>query len=165
MFSNFFTFAVYLGYNWATSVALFQVIELIHTERYRKIYGDDPFHPQLPPNYTYASQLPPLHDYGIVENVRVLVTPRSGDIDDQKLRQTQRRPMNAAEMPVIAVLPADSKNSNARVVQNKHERNLQQQTYNSYEAQQNDYNADFRNWQWCELMVGRQRKAMISRNW
>ncbi|XP_011197262.3 uncharacterized protein LOC105221833 [Bactrocera dorsalis] len=156
---------LYLGYNWATSVALFQIIELIHTERYRKLYGDDPFHPQLPPNYIDASQLPSLHGYGTVENVRVLVTPRSGDVDEQKLRQTQRGPVNAAEMPVIAVLPANYKNTNARVVQNKQLSKLQQQPYSSYEEQQNDYNADFGNWQWSELMIGRQRKAMIRRNW
>ncbi|XP_054083689.1 uncharacterized protein LOC105216180 [Zeugodacus cucurbitae] len=164
---------LYLGYNWATSVALFQIIELIHTERYRKLYGDDPFHPQLPPNYSSAAQPPTYlqHGYGTVENVRVLVTPRSGDIDEQKQRQTQRGPVNAAAMPVIAVLPANYKNNNAKAFQSKQLRNLQQQQhlqpqpYNSYEAQQNDYNADFGNWQWSELIVGRQRKAMISRNW
>lgn len=154
---------LYLGYNWATSVALFQIIELVHTERYRKLYGEDPFHPHLSPNYTYASQPPPQHGYGTVENVRVLVTPRSGDIDEQKLRQSQRGPVNASELPVIAVLPANYKNSNARVFQNKQLRNLKQQQfqtqqYSSYEAQQNDYNADFGNWQWSELMVGRQRR-------
>lgn len=93
----------------------------------------------------------------------MLVTPRSGDIDEQKLRQSQRGPVNASELPVIAVLPANYKNSNARVFQNKQLRNLKQQQfqtqqYSSYEAQQNDYNADFGNWQWSELMVGRQRR-------
>ncbi|XP_054743857.1 uncharacterized protein LOC129248356 [Anastrepha obliqua] len=151
---------LYLAYNWATSVALFQIIELVHTERYRKLYGDDPFHPQLPPNYSYTS--PPQYSYGTVENVRVLVTPRSGDIDEQKQRQTQRTAVKAPTQPVIAVLPANYVNNNGPHLQSKQMNSFQQQQqYQRSEKEQNEYNAEFGNWQWSELMVGRQRKALL----
>ncbi|XP_067625463.1 uncharacterized protein [Eurosta solidaginis] len=147
---------LYLGYNWATSVALYQIIELIHTERYRQLYGDDPFNPQLPPSYgTYTP--PPL--YGTVENVRVLTTPRSSDINQQKQAQgVSKFPRSRKQQPVIAVLPANYRNNNTQYQYN----NLsQQKQYEQYQSQQNE----FGNWQWSELMVGRQRKPVISRNW
>ncbi|XP_053959538.1 uncharacterized protein LOC128864074 [Anastrepha ludens] len=154
---------LYLAYNWATSVALFQIIELVHTERYRKLYGDDPFHPQLPPNYSHTS--PPQYSYGTVENVRVLVTPRSGDIDEQKQRQTQRIAVKAPTQPVIAVLPANYVNNNGPLLQSKQMSSFQQQQqYQRSEKERNEYNAEFGNWQWSELMVGRQRKALIVEN-
>ncbi|XP_036322611.1 uncharacterized protein LOC118736679 [Rhagoletis pomonella] len=156
---------LYLGYNWATSVALFQIIELVHTARYRKLYGDDPFNPQIPPSYANASLQ---HAYGTVENVRVLVTPSSGDIDEQKRRQGKAL---TTAMPVIAVLPANYRNSYGPQVEKKQRNSAQQpqlqpQAYKTYESEQNEYNAEFNNWQWSELMVGRQRKAMmIKPNW
>ncbi|CAD6999230.1 unnamed protein product [Ceratitis capitata] len=150
---------LYLAYNWTASVALFQIIELIHSERYRKLYGEDPFHPLQSPNYNQQPQ-----GYGVVRNIRVLVTPRSGEIDAQKMRQTER-------MPVIAVLPANyGRHHNAPLLPNKQIKKKQQrqfkvQPYKIYEAQRNESNAEFGNWQWSEVAVGRQKSTMIQRKW
>lgn len=36
---------VFIGYNWSAVVALFQLITLVNSEKYKKLYGDDPMKP------------------------------------------------------------------------------------------------------------------------
>ncbi|XP_032311249.1 uncharacterized protein LOC6497136 [Drosophila ananassae] len=93
-------YILFVGYNTITIVAMFQIISLVQSPRYRELYGEDPFHPlALKTTRTKESHQP----------LRVLnmhdMTIHDTDIDEQKrlskLGLWPRRPA-----PVVSVIPA-----------------------------------------------------------
>ncbi|XP_023302672.2 uncharacterized protein LOC111684692 [Lucilia cuprina] len=155
---------LFLGYNWATCVALYQIITLINSERYKTLYGDDPFKPLIPKTYN------PM----VNENVHVLITPNSNDIDEQKKRNAFRNAANRKRQPqpqpIISVLPIDylenNFNSNRNNVKWKEsqwptttvqtppesQRYPPPSGYNpSQRRNENNFRVNYNNWQWSEL--------------
>uniref|UniRef100_A0A1I8Q1I5 Uncharacterized protein n=1 Tax=Stomoxys calcitrans TaxID=35570 RepID=A0A1I8Q1I5_STOCA len=176
---------LYLGYNWATIVALYQIISLINSERYKAVYGDDPFHPLIPKTYNPF----------VTENVRVLITPLSNDIDEQKQRNAQlgfTSSRNAVQ-PIIAVLPttnglANGLNNRTKPEDKKNKwmksrwatpsRNpliippslhSNSRGYDSgSDPHDNSYSVDYNNWQWSELapaISARNSRNTYGYNW
>ncbi|XP_061395893.1 uncharacterized protein LOC133331524 [Musca vetustissima] len=150
---------LYLGYNWATLVALYQIVNLINSERYKSVYGDDPFHPLIPKTYNPA----------VTENVRVLVTPSSIDIDEQKQR-------NAMQPGIINVLPSNR----AVLPRSQTNRNWMTSKWASQSKKplivapapmkNNDaaYEEAYNYWQWSELtpaVTERNKRNIYASNW
>ncbi|KAM7351895.1 uncharacterized protein ACRADG_004609 [Cochliomyia hominivorax] len=154
---------LFLGYNWATCVALYQIINLINSERYKSLYGDDPFKPLIPKTYN------PM----VTENVRVLITPNNRDIDEQKkhnalVNAATNRQRLPQPQPIISVLPVNCLENNINSQRNNAKWKESQwptttvQTppesqryppptgHNSMVRRYNDKN-DYNYWQWSEL--------------
>lgn len=146
-------------------MALYQIINLINSERYKSVYGDDPFHPLIPKTY----------NPGITENVRVLVTPSSLDIDEQKQR-------NHVMLPgVIAVVPTTTTN---RPAQENRNRNWMKpkwatasrkpllispaHTTQPLKSEDIAYSEAYNYWQWSELtpaVAERNKRNIYGSNW
>ncbi|KAH8269336.1 hypothetical protein KR018_004612 [Drosophila ironensis] len=90
-------YILFVGYNAITCVAMFQIISLVKSPRYRELYGDNPFHPlALKSSHSEDSQ-PPLRVLNMHDMTDI-------DIDEQKqlskLGLWPRRPP-----PVVSVVP------------------------------------------------------------
>lgn len=144
-------------------MALYQIITLINTERYKSLYGDDPFKPLIPKTYNPE----------ITENVRVLVTPNNRDIDEQKKRNALLKRANKNRLiqpqPIISVLPIDYLENNV----NNYKTNAKWKesqwptttvktpplanrypldpAYAPAQKLNNNYALNYNNWQWSEL--------------
>ncbi|XP_073823391.1 uncharacterized protein [Musca autumnalis] len=153
---------LYLGYNWATLVALYQIITLINSERYKSVYGDDPFHPLIPKTY----------NPDVMENVRVLVTPSSLDIDEQKLRNATKQPT------VIAVIPTEQGNHVQRSLNwgkskwatPARKPLIVSPVHTVQQVKSNDkaYDEAYNYWQWSELtpaVTERNKRNIYGSNW
>lgn len=159
---------MFLGYNWAASVALYQIINLVHSKRYRALYGDDPFASSPTPPPPYDSQS---HAYGTIENVRVLVTPDSKDIDDQKQMNAATKfkwkKSTTMQQPIIAVIPVNSKYIGGIMPiiighNNSNSSRLLQEQQQDYYNENIGYSSDYENWQWNELVGGQKRHQQRS---
>ncbi|XP_075153468.1 uncharacterized protein LOC142227037 isoform X2 [Haematobia irritans] len=163
-------------YNWATIVALYQIINLINSERYKSVYGDDPFHPLIPKTYN------PM----VIENVRVLITPVSNDIDEQKQRNAQKGFLgnNNVIQPIISVLPANyGQNDETKITGRRswmkskwatpsHNPLIQPvgptNSNRNFNIHDSNYSVDYNNWQWSELAPGvssRNKRNIYGYDW
>lgn len=143
-------------------MALYQIINLINSERYKALYGDDPFKPLIPKTYN------PL----VTENVRVLITPNNRDIDEQKKRNALLNAANRNQLqqpqPIISVLPVNYLENNVNTVRNNAKWKESQwptttvhtppesdryppPTGNNIMQRRNNYEVNYNNWQWSEL--------------
>lgn len=137
-------------------MALYQIITLINSERYKAVYGDDPFHPLIPKTYNPTIQ----------ENVRVLITPNMNEIDEQKQRNALNDFMskkNASVQPVISVIPVNyAENGSQHKVKKRNwmqpkwatrSRNplIVPPVHNDTSTIDNSYSEAYNHWQWSEL--------------
>nr|XP_016934615.1 uncharacterized protein LOC108013325 [Drosophila suzukii] len=112
-------YILFVGYNSCTCVAMFQIISLVKSARYREIYGDDPFHPLAMRNsHPRESEKPPqvlrmhdMHDTNIDEQKRlsrmglwphrhppvVSVLPRQPEYPQPQLKWWQQQALNTSE--------------------------------------------------------------------
>ncbi|CAD7085943.1 unnamed protein product [Hermetia illucens] len=68
-----------IGYMWAAVVAFFQILQLIRTDKYKALYGDDPLHPRWN-SIEHSNQA--------VEKVRMYKTPNFDQITPLKNERT-----------------------------------------------------------------------------
>lgn len=90
---------VFAGYNCVTCIAMFQIISLIKSPKYRQLYGDDPFHP-IPMRRPHVS-------YGSVQQLHMLGVPDDTDIDEQK-RLAKLGHWPSRKPQVISVIPVQT---------------------------------------------------------
>ncbi|XP_037957093.1 uncharacterized protein LOC119687021 [Teleopsis dalmanni] len=159
---------LFLAYNWAASVALFQIFSLVNSERYRRLYGDDPIHPYILPSGNNVEGYQNV--YGAIENIRVLVTPNYNDIDELKQKQTKSK----SPQEIIKVIPISKKRANYEglpIISNLQRAKLNQvsrQDQHPSEYQQNNYAEDYNSsvnynfWQWNELGGKPAKRSVIT---
>ncbi|XP_030556081.1 uncharacterized protein LOC115759311 [Drosophila novamexicana] len=143
-------YCLFAGYNCVTCLAMYQIINLVRSSKYRQLYGEDPFQP-----------IPLRRAQGEIQQLRLLHTPEDTDIDEQKrlaklgLWPVRRQPQVISVIPVQAV-PAVSMKW------------WQQQALDKDEQQLQD-SAVYRNWQRDELLRGVggdvERKNAINRRY
>ncbi|XP_017020820.1 uncharacterized protein [Drosophila kikkawai] len=129
----------FVGYNAFTCVAMFQIIRLVKSSRYRELYGDDPFHPlAMKPSLTNDSQkpLPVLHMHDMHDT----------DIDEQK-RLSKLGLWPRRHPPVVSVLPVQTQFPPPQL------KWWQQQALDTGEDKVQDPSV-YRNWQPRELLNG-----------
>ncbi|XP_016963085.1 uncharacterized protein LOC108033318 [Drosophila biarmipes] len=147
-------YILFLGYNACTCVAMFQIITLVKSARYREIYGDDPFHPlAMRTSHQRESEKPlqvlrmhDMHDTNIDEQKRL-----------SKLGLWPRR-----HPPVVSVLPRQPEYPQPQL------KWWQQQALSTSEDHSQDQSVH-RNWQPMELLNGVggdvQRKSDLNRRY
>ncbi|KAH8403268.1 hypothetical protein KR222_009333 [Zaprionus bogoriensis] len=91
-------YCLFAGYNCVTCIAMFQIICLVRSSKYRQLYGEDPFHPIL----MKRAQGSP----NSVQQLRMLGHPEDTDIDEQKRLAKlglwpPRRPQVISVIPVM----------------------------------------------------------------
>ncbi|KAH8255426.1 hypothetical protein KR038_002893 [Drosophila bunnanda] len=129
----------FMGYNAFTCVAMFQIIGLVKSSRYRELYGDDPFHPLArKPNHSNESKkpLPVLHMHDMHDT----------DIDEQK-RLSKLGLWPRRHPPVVSVLPVQTQFPQPQL------KWWQQQALDTGEDKVQDPSV-YRNWQPRELLNG-----------
>ncbi|EDW76381.2 uncharacterized protein Dwil_GK15425 [Drosophila willistoni] len=146
-------YILFEGYNCVTCLAMFQIISLVKSQRYRELYGNDPFHPlalKRAPNNSYSKDS--------VQQLRILETPDDTDIDEQK-RLAKLGLWPRRQPQVISVIPAQ-----APMPQLKW---WQQQALDKDDKLQDS--KIYRNWQPNELLSGVggevQRKNALNRRY
>ncbi|XP_068150963.1 uncharacterized protein [Drosophila tropicalis] len=146
-------YILFEGYNCVTCLAMFQIISLVKSQRYRELYGNDPFHPlalKRAPNNSYSKDS--------VQQLRILDTPDDTDIDEQK-RLAKLGLWPRRQPQVISVIPAQ-----APMPQLKW---WQQQALDKDDKLQDS--KIYRNWQPNELLSGVggevQRKNALNRRY
>ncbi|ALC38301.1 CG14007 [Drosophila busckii] len=93
---------LFVGYNAVTCIAMYQIITLVRSSRYRQLYGEDPFHPLAMQRISAGKDS--------VQQLRMLQTPEETDIDEQKrlaklAQWPKRRPQIISVIPVQAPAP------------------------------------------------------------
>ncbi|KAL5280560.1 hypothetical protein ACFFRR_004512 [Megaselia abdita] len=78
----------FIGYNWSTAIALFQIINLVKSEKYQSLYGSDPLCPIEQESSDKLNSTP---------NVKMIYTPEY----DVILKKVNNR-----EHKIVPVLPA-----------------------------------------------------------
>ncbi|XP_030381236.1 uncharacterized protein LOC115629060 [Scaptodrosophila lebanonensis] len=133
---------LFFGYNCITCLAMFQIITLVKSTRYRELYGNDPFHPLSLSTNSKASSVQQLQFYS---------TPDDTDIDEQKrlarLGQWPRRQPPPTQ--VISVIPVGTESRHMAAPQLKW---WQQQALDVDDKMLDS--AIYRNWQRDELLRG-----------
>ncbi|XP_016978001.1 uncharacterized protein LOC108043704 [Drosophila rhopaloa] len=147
-------YILFVGYNAFTCVAMFQIISLVKSARYRELYGEDPFHPLVMRTTQQKDSQKPLqvlrmhdmHDTNIDEQKRL-----------SKIGMWPRRPP-----PLVSVLPVQPRYPQPQL------KWWQQQALNTGDADPQDTSA-YRNWQPTELLNGVggevQRKSDLNRRY
>ncbi|KAH8282277.1 hypothetical protein KR054_006540 [Drosophila jambulina] len=129
-------YILFVGYNAFTCVAMFQIISLVKSSRYRELYGDDPFHPlAIKPNQS-QKPLPVLHMHDMHDT----------DIDEQK-RLSKLGLWPRRHPPVVSVLPVQTQFPQPQL------KWWQQQALDTGEDKVLDPSV-YRNWQPRELLNG-----------
>ncbi|XP_017048904.1 uncharacterized protein LOC108093396 [Drosophila ficusphila] len=141
-------FILFVGYNAVTCVAMFQIIGLVNSARYRELYGEDPLRPlAMRPK---DSQKPP--------QVLRMYDMHDTDIDEQK-RLSKLGLWPRRHPPVVSVLPAQAQPPLKW---------WQLQALSTGEEEAQDP-AVYRNWQTKELLNGvggeAQRKSDLNRRY
>ncbi|TDG40382.1 hypothetical protein AWZ03_013196 [Drosophila navojoa] len=125
-------YCLFAGYNCVTCIALFQIINLVRSNKYRQLYGEDPFNP-----------LVTKRPRGEVQQLRVLGTPEDTDIDEQK-RLAKLGLWPRRHPQVISVIPMQTPAVNLKW--------WQQQALDRDDKLHDS--AVYRNWQRDELLRG-----------
>ncbi|XP_023175057.2 uncharacterized protein LOC111602289 [Drosophila hydei] len=125
-------YCLFAGYNCVTCIALFQIINLVRSNKYRQLYGEDPFNP-----------VAMRRSRGEVQQLRVLGTPEDTDIDEQK-RLAKLGLWPRRHPQVISVIPMQTPAVNLKW--------WQQQALDRDDKLHDS--AVYRNWQRDELLRG-----------
>lgn len=145
-----------MGYNAITIVAMFQIICLVKSPRYRELYGEDPFHPLVLKTTRTKESHQPLRVLNMHD-----MTMHDTDIDEQKrlskLGLWPRRPA-----PVVSVIPVKVRYPQPQI------KWWQQQALDTDTDKVQDPSV-YRNWQPQELLNGVggevQRKNALNRRY
>ncbi|KAM8717492.1 hypothetical protein ACLKA7_004221 [Drosophila subpalustris] len=143
-------YCLFAGYNCVTCIAMFQIICLVKSPKYRQLYGEDPFHP-IPLRRPHGS-------YDSVQQFRILGMPDDTDIDEQK-RLAKLGLWPNRQPRVISVIPVQ--------MPSVHLKWWQQQALDKDD--QLEDSAVLRNWQRGELLTGAageaERKNALNRRY
>ncbi|KAH8249279.1 hypothetical protein KR032_008008 [Drosophila birchii] len=129
-------YILFVGYNAFTCVAMFQIITLVKSSRYRELYGDDPFHPLAMKPSRNQEPLPVLHMHDMQDT----------DIDEQK-RLSKLGLWPRRHPPVVSVLPVQTQFPQPQL------KWWQEQALDTGEDKVQDPSV-YRNWQPRELLNG-----------
>ncbi|EDW03073.1 GH10696 [Drosophila grimshawi] len=143
-------YCLFAGYNCITCVAMFQIITLVKSNKYRQLYGEDPFDP-IPLRRSHGSN-------NGVQQLRMLGTPEDTDIDEQK-RLAKLGLWPPRQPQIISVIPMQTPAVNLKW--------WQLQAMDKDDKLQDS--AVYRNWQRDELLRGvggdAERKNAINRRY
>ncbi|XP_017012705.2 uncharacterized protein [Drosophila takahashii] len=147
-------YILFVGYNAITCVAMFQIICLVKSARYRELYGEDPFHPlAMTTSTSKDSEKSP--------QVLRMYDMHDTNIDEQK-RLSKMGLWPRRHPPVVAVLPAQTRYPQPQL------KWWQQQALNTSDDHLQDQSVH-RNWQPMELLNGvggeLQRKSDLNRRY
>ncbi|KAL9928826.1 uncharacterized protein ACN427_008035 [Glossina fuscipes fuscipes] len=143
---------LYFGYGFCTCVALYQIIGLINSSKYKKLYGDDPFNPLVPlsPDRTAL----PLS----VGNSSDKMTLTSNNIRTVKAVSPPKTFIRKTKPVIISVLPPNFKSNQYKNVNNNKRMNWSKfrpiQSPGKQEQEQEcrrNHNVNYNYWQWSEL--------------
>ncbi|KAH8353181.1 hypothetical protein KR084_009439 [Drosophila pseudotakahashii] len=144
----------FVGYNGITCVAMYQIIGLVKSARYRELYGEDPFHP-------LAMRTSPSKDSEKPPQVLRMYDMHDTNIDEQK-RLSKMGLWPRRHPPVVSVLPVQTRYPQPQL------KWWQQQALNTSEDHLEDQSVH-RNWQPKELLNGVggdvQRKSDLNRRY
>ncbi|XP_002021681.2 uncharacterized protein LOC6596544 [Drosophila persimilis] len=148
-------YILFVGYNAITCVAMFQVISLVRSPRYRELYGDDPFHP-------LATKSHP-HKDSSVQQLRVLKMDNDNDMDIDEQKRLSKLGLWPRRYPqVVSVIPVQAPYPALKWWQ-------LQAMDTGQDKLQLDSSAVYRNWQQGELLNGVggevQRKNALNRRY
>lgn len=151
MMSKLRLLSVFAGYNCITCIAMFQIISLVRSSKYRQLYGEDPFHPLV--------MKCSLGSPSSVQQLHMLDQPEETDIDEQKrLAKLGLWPPRRAQ--VISVIPVQTPAVNLKW--------WQLQALDTDDKVPQD-SVVFRNWQRNELVRGvggeAERKNALNRKY
>ncbi|XP_017062988.2 uncharacterized protein LOC108102487 [Drosophila eugracilis] len=147
-------YILFVGYNACTCVAMFQIITLVKSERYRELYGDDPFHPlAMRSSHPEDSEKP--------AQVLRMYDMHDTNIDEQK-RLSKLGLWPRHHPPVVSVLPARAPYPQPQL------KWWQQQALNTADDHPHEPSV-YGNWQMRELLNGVggdvQRKSDLNRRY
>ncbi|KAH8415209.1 hypothetical protein KR215_009008 [Drosophila sulfurigaster] len=142
-------YCLFAGYNCVTCIAMFQIIKLVRSAKYRQLYGEDPFHP-IPLKRSHGSN-------GSIQQLRMGL-PEDTDIDEQK-RLAKLGLWPSRQPQVISVIPVQTPAIGLKW--------WQQQALDRDDQLQDS--AVLRNWQHGELLKGAagnaERKNALNRRY
>ncbi|KAI8038244.1 uncharacterized protein LOC128253161 [Drosophila gunungcola] len=147
-------YILFVGYNAITCVAMFQIISLVRSPRYRDLYGEDPFHPLVMRTSQQKDSQKPLQ-------VLRMHDVDDTDIDEQK-RLSRIGLWPRRQPPVASVLSEQARYPQPQL------KWWQQQALSTGDANLQDTSV-YRNWQSKELLNGVggevQRKSDLNRRY
>ncbi|XP_039502320.2 uncharacterized protein LOC120458655 [Drosophila santomea] len=147
-------YILFVGYNACACVAMFQIIGLVKSDRYRELYGDDPFHPLVMRSTRPKDAAKPLH-------VLRMHDMHDTNIDEEK-RLSKLGLWPRRQPPVVSVLPVQASYPQPPL------KWWQQQALSTGDDHQPDPSV-YRNWQTKELLNGVggdvQRKSELNRRY